>query len=187
MIRLIAGTVAALVGEGVVVDVGGLGYLVRVPIRSLAAVGSQVRYHTYHHIREDGQALYGFQTPEELEIFTQLLDVPSIGPKLALTILTSATPAEIAQAIAAENVGFFQSLPGVGKKSAAKIIVELRGRSLGSAGAGAPGRGSDLAEALASLGYGAAEIQRVTQVLPADLTSPEAQVTWALRALAGSR
>lgn len=183
MIRTVSGSVTYLGPQQVVVEAHGVGYLVMIADRSMKPVGSEVRFFTYHHMREDGQSLYGFDTMEELELFEQLITVPSIGPKLAMAILSVATPSEVRSAVGGDNAGFFQAIPGVGKKSALKIIIELKGKLTGQAGAAVPTGGLALADALAGLGYAPAEIQHVIGRVPADLTD-EAQVSWALRELA---
>lgn len=182
MIRTIRGTVTHRLPQGVVIEVGGLGYLVSVPIRSIPTVGTDIALFTYHHIREDIQALYGFLSIDELNTFEALLTVPSIGPKLAMTILGAATPGDISTAVVTDNVGFFKSLPGVGGKSAAKIIVELRGKLGGSSVVSVPSAGADLIDALVALGYRPADLQSILKVVPAGLNLSQ-QVAWSLRQL----
>ncbi|MGI6103684.1 MAG: Holliday junction branch migration protein RuvA [Patescibacteria group bacterium] len=184
MIRSLRGTIAGQGLAGSILEVSGVGYLVSVPPRSAGRVGEERQYFTHHHVREDDEALYGFETMEELELFESLLTVPSIGPKLALAILSAATPDQIRSAVDSDNLGFFQSLPGVGKKSAAKIIVELKGKITASRETIIPGGGSELVDALTALGYAPEEIQHVVGKLPAELDGIQAQVTWALRELA---
>lgn len=186
MIRTLTGTATYILPDGIVVDVGGVGYLVAVPPRSVPRIGERIELLTYHHIREDGQALYGFSSIEELRLFTELLTVSSIGPKLALAILSAAVPDEILAAIEQDNLGFFQSLPGVGKKSAAKIIIELKGRITANRETTIPSGGGELIEALLALGYRPDEVQSVLGRLPSDLVETEAQVAWALRELGQS-
>lgn len=183
MIRTITGTVTELMTDGMVVETAGVGYLVAVPARSVPALGAQVRVYTHHHVREDDEALYGFATPDELSLFEALLTVPSIGPKLALAILSAASPAELVSAVESDNLGFFQALPGLGKKSAAKIIVELKGKITSAGQTTIPGQGSELLEALVALGYRPSEVQALLGHVPDDLVSTQAQVTWALRQL----
>ena len=168
--------------QGLVIETAGIGYLVTVPTRSIKRLGDQVRFFTYHHIKEDGQALFGFETLVELKLFEQLITVSSIGPKLALAILSIATPEEVIGAVGADNVGFFQSIPGIGKKSALKIIIELKGKLTGEASISIPSGGLLLSDALVGLGYAPIEIQQVIQHVPVGLTD-EAQIAWALREL----
>lgn len=186
MIRSIRGTCIHVLATGCILDVNGIGYLALVPPRSIGRANEEKQYFTHHHVREDDEALYGFETMDELELFESLLTVPSIGPKLALAILSAATPNEIRSAVDGDNIGFFQSLPGVGKKSAAKIIVELKGKITASRETTIPGGGSELVEALIALGYVPSEIQRVIGKLPTEYTDVQSQVTWALRELGRS-
>jgi len=141
-----------------------------------------VQYFTYHHIREDGQALYGFGTIEDLETFEALLTVPSIGPKLAMTILSAATPAEISIAVASDNIDYFKSLPGVGGKSAAKIIVELKGKFTGDSSVSIPSSATGLLDALTALGYAPRDLGEVLKSVPSDLDL-SGQVSWSLKLL----
>lgn len=183
MIRTISGTISYQSLGGVVVEVGGLGYLVSIPARVQFVVGTQIRFFTYHSIKEDSQALFGFESMAELELFEQLITVSSIGPKLAMAILSAAKPDDIVAAVTTDNVGFFQAISGVGKKSALKIIIELKGKFGGETGSVIPSGGLLLSDALSHLGYAPVEIQRVLQRVPAGLND-EAQVAWALRELA---
>lgn len=185
MIRTISGIAQYILPEGIVVQAGGVGYLVTVPIRVTPRLGERVDLFTYHHIREDGQALFGFTTLEELNVFESLLTVPSIGPKLAMTILSAATPEEISSAVATDNVGFFKSLSGVGGKSAAKIIVELKGKLTGESFVGVPSADTSLLDALTALGYRPTDLQNILKSVPSDLDLA-GQVNWSLKTL-GSR
>ncbi|MBI4185530.1 Holliday junction branch migration protein RuvA [Candidatus Berkelbacteria bacterium] len=183
MIRTIRGLVTRRLKDGIVIEANGIGYLITVPIRTQPSVGSDVYLFTYHHIREDIQALYGFISVEELQMFEALLTVSGIGPKIALAVMNVATPAQITQAVAADNLGFFQTVPGLGKKGAAKLIVELKGKLSKSGAVTIPTGGQDLAEALMALGYASHEIQTILGSVPPDLDL-QAQVSWSLKALA---
>jgi Holliday junction DNA helicase RuvA len=183
MIRTIAGIVTQEDVRGLVVETAGIGYLVSVTKRTKGQLGEQIRLFTYHHIKEDGQALFGFESMGELQLFEQLISVSSIGPKLAMSILSVAKPEDIITAVSTDNVGFFQAISGIGKKSALKIIIELKGKLTGESSSGLPSGGLLLADALTSLGYATTEIQQVIQRVPTGL-SDEEQVAWALRELA---
>jgi Holliday junction DNA helicase RuvA len=183
MIRTITGIVSQVDAQSLIIETAGIGYLVSITNRSTKQLGEQVRFFTYHHIKEDGQALFGFETMEELQLFEQLITVSSIGPKLALSILSVARPEDIISAVSTDNVGFFQAISGIGKKSALKIIIELKGKLTGQTSSSVPNGGLLLADALASLGYATVEIQQVIQRVPAGFDD-EAQVAWALRELA---
>ncbi len=122
--------------EALVVEVGGVGYLVSPTRRALRAAreGSEVTLETYLHVREDTLALYGFADAEERELFEQLLSVSGIGPKVALAIVSGSSPAELRRAIALEDVARFQVIPGIGKKTAQRVVMELK-EKLGEAAA----------------------------------------------------
>jgi len=175
--------VVAHESEQLILSVAGVGYGLAVPVRLQAVVGETRTLHTHLHVREDNLSLFGFETAAELALFEQLITVPSIGPKLAMAILSIAAPGDIVAAVNGDNAGFFQAIPGLGKKSALKIIVELKGKFGGQASSAVPSGGLVLADALSGLGYEAAEIHLVVARVPAGLSDKE-QVAWALRELA---
>jgi Holliday junction DNA helicase RuvA len=166
MIALISGSVAVRRADHVVVDCGGVGYRLAVSgetLRQVPAVGRAVALHTHLVVREDALALYGFATEDERDLFLMLLAVQSVGPKVALAVLSAAPPRELLRAVAAGDVARLQAAPGVGKRTAERIVVELREK----VGAALPepaisvSRGDDprslAREALLGLGYGPAE------------------------------
>jgi Holliday junction DNA helicase RuvA len=129
VIALISGTVAVRRSEFVVVDCGGVGYRLAVSaetLRRVPAVGQATTLHTHLVVRDDALALYGFATEQERELFLMLLGVQSVGPKVALAVLSGAPPRELLAAVAAGDVARLQSAPGVGKRTAERIVVELR-------------------------------------------------------------
>jgi holliday junction DNA helicase RuvA len=157
---------------GVVVEASGVGYRVQVTTRTLSqmAVGATVFIHTHHHIREDAQVLYGFVSRSEREAFGVLIATHGIGPALALAVLSTYTPAELAEVVAAGDLAGLTMVPGVGKKTAERLLVELRNRlaipvlDSGEEAGHVGGRTSvisDVREALQGLGYGAEEIKEV--------------------------
>jgi Holliday junction DNA helicase RuvA len=166
MIALISGSVAVRRADHVVVDCGGVGYRLAVSgetLRQVPAVGRAVVLHTHLVVREDALALYGFATEDERDLFLMLLAVQSVGPKVALALLSAAPPRELLRAVAAGDVARLQAAPGVGKRTAERIVVELREK----VGAALPEqaisvtRGDDprslARQALMGLGYGPAE------------------------------
>ncbi len=129
MIALISGTVAARRHDHVVVDCSGVGYRLAVSaetLRHVPAVGQAVTLHTHLVLRDDSLALYGFSAEEERELFLMLLGVQAVGPKVALAVLSGGPPRELLSALAAGDAARFQAAPGVGKRTAERIIVELR-------------------------------------------------------------
>lgn len=200
MIALLRGTVAASAPGEVVLDVGGVGYRVRVATGGvLAAVGDEATLHTHLVVREDALDLYGFTAPAARDLFTTMLSVTGVGPKLALAALGALGEEGLRRAVVTEDVAALTVVPGVGKKGAQRMILELRERLGALAGVGDPdavtpsgATGTDaLGEAraaLAALGYAPAEAVRALDALPAGTAAegPEALVRAALRALGRS-
>ncbi len=169
-------------------DVSGVGYLVHATPSALrrAEGAEEVTVETYLHVREDALQLYGFAEPAERELFEQLLSVSGVGPKVALAIVSGSTPAELRRAIALEDTARFQAIPGIGKKTAQRVVLELKER-LGDGGvvplATPAGTSPHLVarEALLELGYSLAEAEQALAAIDPDL-SPEERVRQALRA-----
>jgi Holliday junction DNA helicase RuvA len=129
MIALISGRVAARRVDHVVIDCGGVGYRLAVSaetLRHVPAVGQETTLHTHLVVRDDALQLYGFATEEERELFLLLLGVQAVGPKVALAVLSGGSPRDLLRAVAAGDSARLQAAPGVGKRTAERIIVELR-------------------------------------------------------------
>ena len=129
MIALISGRVAVRRADHVVVDCSGVGYRLAISaqtLRQVPAIDEDVVLHTHLVVRDDALALYGFATEEERELFLMLLGVRSVGPKVALAVLSGGPPRELLKAIALGDAARFQAVPGIGKRTAERIIVELR-------------------------------------------------------------
>ena len=135
MISRLRGEVVGRSGETVVLDVGGVGYLVRATARAArrAEGGREVVFETYLHVRDDALDLYGFADAAERELFAHLLAVSGVGPKVALAIVSGSTPQELRRAIALEDTARFQAIPGIGKKTAQRVVMELK-EKLGAVG-----------------------------------------------------
>ena len=182
MISRLRGTVAARTASGLVLDVGGVGYLVAATPRVTARVGEEATLETYLHVREDALQLYGFATADERELFELLLGVSGVGPKVALAIVSGSAPAELRRAIAREDTARFEAIPGIGRKTALRVVLELKEKLPVAISAGAEmASGVVLArDALVELGWSmlAAEsaLQGVDESLPV-----EEQVRLALR------
>lgn len=190
MIGRLRGIVAAKGPGGVLVDVGGVGYDVATTPRAIAelpSVGEEAVLHTHLHVREDALAVFGFPTQRERDLFRLLLGASGVGPKVALAICATLLPAEVERAVMADDVDTLQLVPGIGKRSAQKLILELRPRLALPDGDLPGGGGSALAEvreALEALGYQPAEIK--TTIAGLDGTEPvEVLVREALRRLGG--
>lgn len=181
MIGSLRGALLERDGETLTIEVAGLGYRVAVsPTTAVAVgdVGDEVFVWVHHHMREDSQALYGFVDADSRRTFTALLGAHGVGPALAMAILSVHGPAELARVLADEDVAALCLVPGVGKKTAARLLVELKnrldipldigpgvGRSDETAAAPSSAR-ADVREALAGLGYGIEEIRGVLADLP---------------------
>jgi len=129
VIALISGVVAVRRSDHVVVDCNGVGYRLAVSaqtLRQVPTVGGQVALHTHLVVRDDALALYGFASEDERELFLMLLGVQSVGPKVALAVLSGGPPRELLATLAAGDAARLQSVPGIGKRTAERIIVELR-------------------------------------------------------------
>jgi len=129
MIALVTGTVAVRRPDAVVVECGGVGYRLAVSAETLKrvpAVGKTVTLHSHLVVRDDALVLYGFASEEERELFLLLLGVQAVGPKVALAVLSGGPPRQLVGALAAGDAARFQAVPGIGKRTAERIIVELR-------------------------------------------------------------
>ena len=189
MIARLRGKPVARDADGLVLDVGGVGYRVHATPSAVrkSEGGEEVVVETHLHVREDALQLYGFAEPAERELFEHLLGVSGVGPKVALAIVSGYSPAEIRRAIVREDAALFQTIPGIGKKTAQRVVLELKERIAPLAAvADAPhlgaGDGHVVArDALVELGYSAAEAeQRLAETDP-DLP-PAERVRQALRA-----
>jgi Holliday junction DNA helicase RuvA len=142
MISLLSGEVAVRRSDYVVVSCGGVGYRAAVSSQTLhqvAPVGGQVTLHTHLIVRDDALSLYGFHTEQERDLFLMLLSVQAVGPKVALAVLSGGPPQEMIAAIAGNDAARFQAVPGIGKRTAERIIVELREKVGASALTGSTG------------------------------------------------
>jgi Holliday junction DNA helicase RuvA len=129
MYSYLSGKLAKITDSTVVIDVNGIGFEVHVPLRTLANLpktGSAFILYTYLHVREDAQVLFGFQHEEERELFKMLLGVTGIGPKIAIAILSGIGPRDLKASIESKDEDFLASIPGIGKKTASRLILELR-------------------------------------------------------------
>ena len=201
MIALLRGTLLEKHPSRLIVDVGGGGYDVQVPLSTfyvLGEAGAQVALRIYTHVREEVIALYGFATPLEQQLFERLIGISGIGPKLALAVLSGIEPVELIKAIRLQDVARLTAIPGIGKKTAERIGLELKDRlpaELQSAGQAARADTpedqlrADLLSALLNLGYQRAVAdQAIERTLKGDAeTSFEQALKAVLRSLMKSR
>ena len=160
----------------VLVDVGGVGYEVDVPMSTfcnLPDLGGEVTLFTHLVVREDAELLYGFQSKAEQSAFRTLIRVSGVGPRIALALLSGMTTEQLAGAVESGETGLLTRVPGIGKKTAERLILELKGKLSGgtlSAPAGSPGSArADIAAALAALGYSDREAQAAAKRVPEDI------------------
>jgi Holliday junction DNA helicase RuvA len=180
--------------EGVVVDVGGVGYRASASVatlRALPSLGEECVIHTRMVVREDAMLLFGFAAPEERTAFDALTAVSKVGPKLALAVLSAMSPPEISEAVARGDVLKLASVPGLGKKTAERLVLELKGKDLAVFGpepvvsSGGGGPYMEAREALTGLGYSLEEAERALNSIPPQ-ESVEKYIKEALRRI-GSR
>ena len=207
MIGSVRGTLLERWSTGeVLVEVSGIGYRVTITAATaldLGEVGGEVFLHTHHHRREDSETLYGFLTADERIVFEALLSAHGVGPSLALAILGVHPPASLLRVLADDDLASLCLVPGVGKKTAARLLVELKSRldipgldaaavaGGPGAGAGSVGRGpasplTDVRDALTNLGYGPDEVAEAMRELPPEESDTSEMLRLALQKLAAA-
>ena len=201
MIALLRGEVAVRRADHVVVLSGDVGYRAAVSaetLRHVPPIGEQVTLHTHLIVRDDALALYGFHSEQERELFLMLLGVQAVGPKVALGVLSAGPPRELLSALAAGDAARFQAVPGIGKRTAERIIVELREKVTAETGAAVAAAGEILARrgeeehprslaraGLIELGYAPGEAEELLRDVEAD--TPEDLIAAALRMARSAR
>ena len=170
MIGRLRGTLVRLDGESVVIDVGGVGYDVAVPVRTLVdlpGVGEDAVVHTHLHVREDQLAFFGFASTDDRDLFRLLLGISGIGPKVAIAILSTMDANELRGVVASDDAAALTAVPGIGKRSAQKLLLELRPKlELPDAEIDPSGARAQVRAALEGLGYQADEIGGALRDLP---------------------
>jgi len=175
MIGRLQGLLAEKNPPQVLVDCHGVGYEVDVPMSTfynLPALGEKITLLTHFVVREDAQLLYGFATHEEREAFRQLVKISGIGPRMALSVLSGMSVAELAQVVTLQEAGRLVKVPGIGKKTAERLLLELKGKLGADMGARANVSSeaqADILQALIALGYNDKEAAAALKVLPADV------------------
>lgn len=177
MIGKLTGTLLEKNPPEVLVDCHGVGYEVQVPMSTfynLPNVGQPISLLTHFIVREDAQLLYGFATAHERQTFRQLIKISGVGPRMALSLLSGLSIEELVQAVATQDTGRLVKVPGIGKKTAERLLLELKGK-LGDAVVGTPGAAvqsdaqADILQALLALGYSDKEASACLKQLPADI------------------
>ena len=190
MIARIEGTIVYTTDKFIVVDVAGVGYKVFVTTDTIASctIGETASFWTHMAVRENSLDLYGFVTTEEMSFFELLLDVSGIGPKSALSILIVAPIDTLKMAIATGDTSYLNKVSGIGKKTAEKIVIELRDKlqAFKQEGSASELRGeSDVVEALKSLGYSQNEARDALKAIPHSIEGTNARIKEALKVLGG--
>lgn len=187
MIAELTGTVARVRPTHIVLDVGGVGYLIAVRIASQFVVGARVTVHTHLAVRENALDLYGFSNIEELEMFGHLIKLPKIGPKTALQILSQADLPLLKQAVAQNDPGYLSKMSGIGKKSAEKIVLGLKEiipEDVIAFGGATSGDG-DAVDALIALGYSHKDAREALQKVPPEIVDTNERIRHALKYVVG--
>ena len=191
MIGSLRGTVTHLGPDYALLEVGGIGYRVVAGPALLARLrqGSEASVFTHHLVREDQQALFGFASNEELAFFEMLMTVSQVGPRLALAITSAHAVTKLQLAIVTDDTDVFTSVSGVGRKTAQRIILELKEKvhAAGTAAGGASSTDSDVVAALESLGYTASEARRAAGAVAGTDGQLDARIKAALQELARNR
>ena len=194
MISSLRGMLAAKGNDHVIVEVGGVGIKVFAPaslLGRLANIGQEISLSTHLVVRENDLSLYGFASPEELKLFELLLRVSGVGPRTALNIMSFVAPETLKEAISRGDAAALGRIPGVGKKTAERVVVDLRGKfgdflQSGAAFAGLTAAEAEVIAALTSLGYSVMEAQRAVRALPNEKLDLEEQIRLALQYLGSS-
>ncbi len=175
MIGRLTGTLAGKTPPQLLVDAGGVGYEVDVPMSTfynLPGLGERITLLTHFVVREDAQQLFGFLTAEERATFRLLIKISGVGPRTALAILSGLSVAELAQAVAAQQPGRLVKVPGIGKKTAERLLLELKGKlgpDLAVPASLANDNQGDILQALVALGYSERDAAAALKALPADV------------------
>jgi holliday junction DNA helicase RuvA len=199
MIGYLRGRLAVKRPPTLVVDVGGVGYELEAPMSTfygLPAIGAEVMLHSHLVVREDAHVLFGFGTERERSLFRELIKVSGVGPRIALAILSGISVDDFHRCVESDDAATLVRVPGIGRKTAERLIIEMRDRlkvlagpvAGGGAGAPAGAAASPQAEAfsaLVALGYRPAEVTRLLQKVDPSVTSTEEMIRHALRAAAG--
>ena len=193
MIASLQGVLGSMGGDYAIINVGGVGFRVYMPtsvLSTLGKVGEEVQIHTHLHVKDDDISLYGFGTADELTIFETLIGVSGLGPRLALAMLSALNVEQMTMAIATGSTDLLITVPGIGKKMASRLVLELKDK-IGAGLIATPAaqmaqENTDVLAALTSLGYSVAEASHAVATLPAasDL-SVEERVKLALQYLGG--
>ena len=196
MIAFLTGRVAAKGAGHCVLDVAGVGFRLAMSTNSIAALpaeGDTVTVHAFLYVREDELSLFGFESAEEKQLFEQLLTVSGVGPKVALATLSALSPSSLSEAIAREDVALISSVPGIGKKTAQRIILDLKDKlglpdlagTAGGAGFASADVAAEATQALLGMGFSSTEVASAFKGYDGAANDAQALLKHALRRLGG--
>lgn len=182
MIAKLTGTISDKLQDSLIIDISGIGYEVFVPLEDWggAKQGSSVSFYIYDHIREDLHVLYGFGELDAKQLFIQLIGISGIGPKVAMAVLSATSITRLKQAIVAGDPDLLRGVSGVGKKTAERIVVELRGKIKDTVGTPVSS-GDNVYQALISLGYNSMQAQDAVAAIPQEITGEADRIKAALK------
>lgn len=189
MIATIEGQVSEKLRDSVMVELGGIGYEVVVPVTDWGSVtaGSSAKFYIYEHIREDSHQLFGFSARADKDLFMLLLSVNGVGPKVAMQVMSAASGDRLRTAIASGDSSLFKNVSGVGKKTAERIMVELKNKVVATGAESLEGLGAGTVvddpayQALVGLGYKPQQASAALAAIPSDVTDEQERVKLALR------
>jgi holliday junction DNA helicase RuvA len=179
VIARLRGKRAGVSAAGLVLDVNGIGYLIQATPSVLGRGGDELTVETYLHVRDDALQLYGFSSAEERDLFVHLLSVSGVGPKVALAIVSGSPPSELRRAIAREDTARFEAIPGIGRKTAQRVVLELK-EKLAAGVVASEARDLTARDALVELGYSVPDAERALAEVDPGLP-PEEQIREALK------
>lgn len=184
MIGSLRGEIIEISTSWILLEVGGVGYRVQIPLSllSLLKQGQEQFVYIHEQLREDTHELYGFLSSQDLALFTKLLSVSGVGPKVAMTLLSMGSADTVQRAVMSGDLESLTSLPGVGKKTAQKIILELKGQLVEAEQV--PSVDRDVADALQGMGYSSVQVRDALRQISSDVTDPSERIRAALRILA---
>lgn len=183
MIGFLSGQVKSSQSGQAIIDIQGVGYLVYLPSNTQLTPGKKAELHIHTHVKEDDISLYGFFNSSQKELFSHLIAISGIGPKIGLLVLSAGTTDQILAAISTSNIDFFTAIPGIGKKGAQRLIVELKNKfDQQDLDISTFDQNSDLVDALTSLGFKKSELSRIVSQIDPSL-AVEDQVKQALKLL----
>lgn len=186
MIATIEGVVAEKIGDTVVIELGGIGYeiLVTAADWGASAIGQPAKFYIYEQIREDAHNLFGFTSVPAKQLFMQLLSVSGVGPKVAMQVMGATSIDRLQSSIAGGDADIFKGVSGVGKKTAERIMVDLKGKVVATGITGAPVASGDAAyQALIGLGYSTTQAAEAVAAVSAEVIGEQARVKAALKQL----